>query len=303
MSDAKNVSCWGVHAHVLSTDDCLTQLMTTDSDSTLQLYGAMENGERDDTIVFRGSAFAGFDKGSASFQLAIEPAFENVSTDLGAVLHRQPHVYASGNGMQTRTIPVHFALGKNLVCPLGRVLELESHNGVGRPGTCKICEADTYSLDPLASPSGSGDPACFACPGAVTCKGGKDVAPKADFWMNPQGLIDFPENVSMFDAEIVLQTARRAARAVKKLSVFRCAPGACLSDWTCAEVRELFGVPTLRPCCSRWGLVTFTCVMCGRDTMDVYAEFAMPPALTGNTLQWELRAAFHARKRARPAAL
>jgi len=236
MSDVKNLSCGGVHAHVLSTDDCLTQLMTTDSDSTLQLYGAMENGERDDTTVFRGSVFAGFDKGSASFQLAIEPAFENVSTDLGAVLHRQPHVYASGNGMQTGTIPVHFALGKNLVCPLGRVLALESHNGVGRPGRCKICEVNTYSLDPLASPasSSSGDPACFACPEAMTCNGGKDIAPKADFWINPQGAIDDPETVSMFDAEIISKTTRRSASALE-VSVFRCAPGACLSNWTCAE--------------------------------------------------------------------
>ena len=101
--------------------------------------------------------------------------------------------------------------------------------------------------------------------------GGKDLSPKIGFWMNPYGVLENPDSVPMHDAAITLRSDRRLA-VVPEPIAFRCAQGACLSNWTCQKGHDgrLCGLcQELSSEGKRFAMGADGCVECDESEKDV----------------------------------
>jgi hypothetical protein len=64
------------------------------------------------------------------------------------------------------------------------------------------------------------------------------VSPKKGFWMNPYGVLESPQNVSMHDPKMKLKRRDDAFPIPWEPVAFACAQGACLSNWSCRVGHE-----------------------------------------------------------------
>ena len=128
-----------------------------------------------------------------------------------------------------------------VACPAGTALIRDPSDSNIQGDNCNDCPSGTFSLVPSTWPGNQSEPACRACKTGMNCeKGGRDVSPKAGFWINPSGVLQDPASVLMHDEAISLRAGRRlgaaaAVAAVPEPRAFRCAQGACLSNWTCRQ--------------------------------------------------------------------
>jgi hypothetical protein len=120
-------------------------------------------------------------------------------------------------------------------CPQGTALIRDVNNALG--DKCETCSG--YSLEMAEwrgnqTETGTGF-FCRECPRGMICKGGSNLAPSEDFWVNPSKVLISPASVVMHDPHIQLLTSKSRRTESRSLKAFRCAPGACLSDWTCKK--------------------------------------------------------------------
>jgi hypothetical protein len=101
------------------------------------------------------------------------PTFAQISLDNNVVLiQTQPNIFMqsvdtqTGEVMKSNVVSIQLVEGGN-VCPQGYVLELDSKMS----GACKVCQPETYSVNPLVSNQGS----CFICPAGAVCPDGSCV--------------------------------------------------------------------------------------------------------------------------------
>ena len=212
--------------------------MATDSGSTVRLLSARDGQKVLDISVSLVGATAVFNKGIAAFEVAVKPAFASVDENLfRATLLRQPFLYAEGTdtvanvNMQSSDVHQVFLAENRSVCQPGHVLGLDDAGSRAGPGACVKCPQTTYSSHPLLEGL---DGSCSPCPPGMVCGGGQDAKPLEGFWVNPHLVHENPESVDMYDAQIVSTAARRSTPA-SEVTAHRCAAGACLSDWKCAE--------------------------------------------------------------------
>jgi hypothetical protein len=157
--------------------DTYGQTITVDSSSSLQVYSAVAGTKvNDNTVSFLGSVISGFQGGRAVFSVGVKPTFVSVS----AYLYFKGTDLTTGVVMETDPQQVHLAVQNETVCAPGSVLSLDPTgdlaNTFPRAGACKACRSGTYSLDALASPSGTGqDPDCFNCPAGGDCRAGGNI--------------------------------------------------------------------------------------------------------------------------------
>ena len=64
------------------------------------------------------------------------------------------------------------------------------------------------------------------------------MSPKKGFWMNPYGVLESPQNVSMHDPKMKWKAFRRDSAAPWQPVAVACAQGACLSNWSCRVGHE-----------------------------------------------------------------
>ena len=121
-------------------------------------------------------------------------------------------------------------------CPAGHQLIRSGNNVLG--DDCQTCPVGQFGLQVSTWTGNESEAVCKECSPGVNCsRGGRNVSPRNEFWMNPYGVLENPQSVPMHDARMKLQD-RRQASAPSRLQAFRCAPGACLSNWTCREGHE-----------------------------------------------------------------
>ena len=152
--------------------DTYSQLMVVDSSSTLQVFSSRGDLQIDPGTAVMGSSIEKMIAGVTTFSVALEPSFKDsvFAKNGSAELMHQPFVFFEGTDVSTnlkmQTDPLAFIIQSEIPCPTGYILELQAASALGgRPGACKFCAATSYSLDPLASASETGDPACINCPG------------------------------------------------------------------------------------------------------------------------------------------
>ena len=155
------------------------QTINADSTSALQAYSSLGGTlATDPQVLFLGSSIAGLQAGRAQFSVAVKPTFSTLDAASGKTeLVSQPFLYLEGKDVTTqdtmRSTVIPIVLSSLQACALGSVLSLDAGSTFPRAGACTVCKPGSYSLDPLASPSGIGaDPACFNCPAGGDCTAG-----------------------------------------------------------------------------------------------------------------------------------
>ena len=183
---------------VVKKRDAYNQTILTDSDSVLQTGTAIDKTYRTDTYVgISGNYITSFDTGQASFSIIVKPSFTLIDSARGlTALKTYPAIYFKGldaqNGKMMQSSIVSITMqSDSTVCPPGFVLILDEtrpgSNQTARQGTCTLCGAGTYSVNPLAGATTS-TPACFNCPTTATCTGGYHVAFKLGSWIISGGM-------------------------------------------------------------------------------------------------------------------
>jgi hypothetical protein len=122
-------------------------------------------------------------------------------------------------------------------CPAGTTLIRSENNILG--DECQVCPTNQFGLEVMEWTGNKSEAGCKECrPGFNCSRGGRNVSPKEGFWMNPYGVLESPQNVSMHDLMMKWKASRRDSAATWTLEAFRCAQGACLSNWNCREGHE-----------------------------------------------------------------
>ena len=168
--------------------DAYGQVIASDSSSLLQAQGS--------GVSVVGPAVASLAQGEMQLSLVLKPEFALVRPGLGlAVVGGQPSLQVRGIDAQSSTVvtmlspayPVFFA-GNRSVCPAGSILVLEEQSAnASKLGSCAVCPAGSYSVDPLAGATPE-TPSCFNCPPSAKCNGGDDVDLPVGAWRISNGV-------------------------------------------------------------------------------------------------------------------
>ncbi len=173
--------------------DAYGQTITSDSASIIQAFQSAQQISSDliPTKV-AGNSIVRMNSGQAIFNLALSPIFAFVDFHLGVtILQYEPNLFISGIDsqtslmMQTEDFSIRSHEG-NSVCPKGYILDFDILGSKNGSASCSFCKAGTYSVNPLAPPSGSlvsAAPSCLNCPIGGDCSlGGHTVTFNVGDW-------------------------------------------------------------------------------------------------------------------------
>jgi hypothetical protein len=122
-------------------------------------------------------------------------------------------------------------------CPVGTTLIRSENNILG--DECQACPTGQFGLEVSEWTGNASKAVCQECrPGFNCSRGGRNVSPQRGFWMNPHGVLESPQNVSMHDPKMKWKASRRDSAAPWQPVAVPCAQGACLSNWSCREGHE-----------------------------------------------------------------
>ena len=190
--------------------DFYNQTIRTDSSSFLQVHASFDVVTSSDStppFPILGGSVDSLQNGVASFTISVSPIFNSSFQGAGAPhLSQAAYIYLRGMDsqselnsiMESGLYELHFLSGSQ-ICPNGFVFQLDDSDF---SGSCVECEAGTYSVSPLASPSGQ-NPACFNCPVDGICKGGATVTFSVGVWVVKGGvyrLIECPAGQQLVDS-------------------------------------------------------------------------------------------------------
>ena len=182
--------------------DAYNQTIVTDSSSTIQIFSTIGKSSIP-TVSILGATVALLSEGQADFLLAVKPDFFEVEPCFDSELFTtKPGVFAQGVDSITdivmRTNDQDIPMSNcSMICPPGYILQLDRPGSAGRAGSCVLCAAGTYSLDPLAGTSENPrTPVCLKCPAGGDCvEGGSAVSFESGNWTVSDGmyiLLDCP---------------------------------------------------------------------------------------------------------------
>jgi hypothetical protein len=135
------------------------------------------------SFSFVGSSVSQFVRGTAIFEVAIQPIFAEISTNAGvASLQAQPNIFVqnsdpfTGAIMKSSVASIILEEGKN-VCDEGYILDFDSNMA----GVCKPCPRETYILSPLSTIQGAAS--CITCPAQAVCPDGSCIFHYKGIWV------------------------------------------------------------------------------------------------------------------------